>query len=268
MISKKYGESRALDLSDWGRPVARVLARFLKDKPVSVIQVTNLHFFLTLFCAWLILQGQMIVACLLLVVKGVVDAIDGELARIRRRPSHVGRYWDTIADVIGLVVVMFAFGESLEWGHTLTLGMSFSILIQYSLFNHFSLRLRALGSGDTTSRVDERECPTAYPWENQKNVERFHLIYVLCFSWQDRIITILSGPGTKELKIELTTSSILGYGFQSLILASLAVVERIDLLPMIVLFANNLIFVFVILCSRLLHHRSGTIVDSPTSLEN
>ena len=268
MISKKYGESRALDLSDWGRPVARVLARFLKDKPVSVIQVTNLHFFLTLFCAWLILQGQMIVACLLLVVKGVVDAIDGELARIRRRPSHVGRYWDTIADVIGLVVVMFAFGESLEWGHTLTLGMSFAILIQYSLFNHFSLRLRALGSGDTTSRVDERECPTAYPWENQKNVELFHAIYVLCFSWQDRIITILSGPGTKELKIELTTSSILGYGFQSLILASLAVVERIDLLPMIVLFANNLIFVFVILCSRLLHHRSGTVVDSTTSLEN
>ena len=268
MISKKYGESRALDLSDWGRPVARVLARFLKDKPVSVIQVTNLHFFLTLFCAWLILQGQMIVACLLLVVKGVVDAIDGELARIRRRPSHVGRYWDTIADVIGLVVVMFAFGESLEWGHTLTLGMSFAILIQYSLFNHFSLRLRALGSGDTTSRVDERECPTAYPWENQKNVERFHLIYVLCFSWQNRIITILSGPGTKELKIELTASSILGYGFQSLILASLAVVERIDLLPMIVLFANNLIFVFVILCSRLLHHRSGTVVDSTTSLEN
>ena len=61
----------------------------------------------------------MIAACLLLVVKGVVDAIDGELARIRQRPSHVGRYWDTIADVIGLVVVMFAFGESLEWGLSL-----------------------------------------------------------------------------------------------------------------------------------------------------
>lgn len=262
MISNKYGKGKALDLSDWGRPIARVFARFLKDKPVSVIQVTNLHFILTLFCAWLILQDHIIAACLLLVVKGVVDAIDGELARIRRRPSHVGRYWDTIADVIGLVVVVFAFGENLKWGHTLVLGMIFAILIQYSLFNHFSLRLRASGLGDTTSRVDERKCPTAYPWENQKNVERFHAIYVLCFSWQDRIVTTLSGPGTKELKIELTASSILGFGFQSLILASLAIVERIDLLPMIVLFANNLIFVFVIICSHLLHQRGGTVVDS------
>ncbi len=193
----------------------------------------------------------MITACLLLVVKGVVDAIDGELARIRRRPSHVGRFWDTIADAIGLVVVMFAFGTSLEWGYVLTLGMSFAILIQYSLFNHFSVRLRALGSGDTTSRMDERKCPKAYPWEKQKNVDRFHWIYVLFFSWQDRIVTTLSGQGTKELKIELISSSMLGYGFQSLILVSLAVVERIDLLPSIVLVVNNAIFVFAILCSRL-----------------
>jgi len=192
-----------------------------------------------------------ITACLLLVVKGVVDAIDGELARIRRRPSHVGRFWDTIADAIGLVVVMFAFGTSLEWGYVLTLGMSFAILIQYSLFNHFSVRLRALGSGDTTSRMDERKCPKAYPWEKQKNVDRFHWIYVLFFSWQDRIVTTLSGQGTKELKIELISSSMLGYGFQSLILVSLAVVERIDLLPSIVLVVNNAIFVFAILCSRL-----------------
>ena len=251
MTPKKYGEGRPLDLSDWGRPIARFFARFLKDKPVSVIQVTNLHFILTLFCAWLILQGQVITACLLLVVKGVVDAIDGELARIRRRPSHVGRFWDPIADAIGLVVVMFAFGTSLEWGHALTLGMSFAILIQYSLFNHFSLRLRALGSGDTTSRMDERKCPKAYPWEKQKNVDRFHRIYVLFFSWQDRIVTTLSGRGTKELKIELISSSMLGYGFQSLILVSLAVVERIDLLPNIVLVVNNAIFVFAILYSRL-----------------
>ena len=33
---------------------------------------------------------------------------------------------------------------------------------------------------------------------------------------------------------------------------------------MIVLFANNLIFVFVILCSRLLHRRSDIVVDFNT----
>lgn len=262
LISRKYGESGALDLSDWGRPVARVFARFLRDKPVSVIQVTNLHFALTLLCAWLILQGQIIAACLLLVVKGVVDAIDGELARIRQRPSHVGRYWDTIADAIGLVVIMIALGESMEWGTALAIGMSLAILIQYSLFNHFSVRLRALGSGDTTSRVDERRCPTAYPWENQRRVELLHGIYLMCFSWQDRFVTTLSGPGTKGLKVELTISSVLGYGFQSLVLASLAVFDRVDLLPTTVLFANNLVFLFVILCSHLLHQRGSSATGS------
>ena len=183
--------------------------------------------------------------------KGVVDAVDGELARMRGRPSHVGRYWDTIADAIGLVVVMFALGTTLEWGHALTIGMILAVLLQYSLFNHFSLRLRILGSGDTTSRLDERTCPQAYPWEKQKSVERLHSIYLLLFSWQDRIVTALAGQGKKELRIEFTSSSILGFGFQSLILASIAIVGRIDLLPEIVLFANNAIFAFAVLCSRL-----------------
>ena len=247
---EKYGEGGPRDLSDWGRPIARSLALYLKDRPVSVIQVTNSHFILTLFCAWLIIQGQIVVASILLVVKGVVDAIDGELARIRRRPSHVGRYWDTIADAMGLVVVMFALGTILKWGHALTITVILNVLLQYSLFNHFSLRLRILGSGDTTSRLDERTCPRAYPWEKQKNVERLHRIYLLLFYWQDRIITALTGRGTKELRIELTSSSILGFGFQSLILASMAIVDRIELLPEVVLIANNAIFAFVILCSR------------------
>ena len=87
------------------------MAQFLKDKPVSVIQVTNLHLLLTLFCAWLILEGTTVLACFLLIVKGILDAVDGELARIRERPSHVGRYWDTVADTIGLIAVMWAFGS-------------------------------------------------------------------------------------------------------------------------------------------------------------
>ena len=246
----KYGEGGPRDFSDWGRPIARYLALYLKDSPVSVMQVTNIHFILTLFCGWLILQGQIVPASILLVIKGVVDAIDGELARIRQRPSHVGRYWDTIADAIGLVVVMFALGTNLKWGHALSITVIIAVLFQYSLFNHFSLRLRILGSGDTTSRLDERTCPRAYPWEKQKNVERLHRIYLLIFAWQDSIITALTGRGTKGLRIELTSSSILGFGFQSLILASMAIVDRIELLPEVVLIANNAIFAFVILCSR------------------
>ena len=55
---KKYGDRNVIDLSEWGRPFARVIARFLKEKPISVIQVTTLHLLLTIFCSWLILEGN------------------------------------------------------------------------------------------------------------------------------------------------------------------------------------------------------------------
>jgi phosphatidylglycerophosphate synthase len=248
---RKYGAHEPFDLSDWGRKIARKVAGLLKETPVSVIQVTNLHFVLTLFCAWLILQGQTTLACLLLIVKGVIDAVDGELARARNRPSHVGRYWDTVADTIGLIAVMAAFSLELGWSALLGSGMIVSILFHYSLFNHFSIRLRASGAGDTTSRLDERVCPVAHPWEQQKNVNRFHFIYMVCFYWQDRIISALTGRGSPHLNVELSIVSGLGYGFQSLLLAALAVSNRLDLLPRLVLGLNNAVMLFVIVYSHL-----------------
>ena len=195
----KYGDKKVVDLSEWGRPLARVITRFLKDKPVSVIQVTNFHLLLSLYSAWLIYQGDTILACFLLIVKGVIDAVDGELARTRERPSHVGRYWDTVVDTIGLVAVMWAFGSLFNWEIIFTFAMILAILFQYSLFNHYSILMRALGSGDTTSRVDERVKPTANPWEKQSNVNFFHSTYLLFFSWQDRIIAAFAGKGSKKL---------------------------------------------------------------------
>ena len=34
---KKYGDRNVIDLSEWGRPFARIIARFLKEKPISVM---------------------------------------------------------------------------------------------------------------------------------------------------------------------------------------------------------------------------------------
>ena len=135
MSSGKYGNiSGAKDLSDWGRPVARFFANILKDTRISVLMVTNFHLLLSTFCAWLILQEYIVESCVLLVIKAVVDAVDGELARIRERPSHVGRYWDTIADTIGLIIVTYAFGQYLGWSVVYITGIVVAVLFQYSLF--------------------------------------------------------------------------------------------------------------------------------------
>ena len=248
---RKYGKSKVIDFSDWGRPIARVIAKYLEKKPVSVIQVTNFHLLLSLFGAWLILEGYTIEACSLLVVKGVIDAVDGELARMRQRPSHVGRYWDTIADTVGLFAVMYAFGILLNWELTFTFTIILAILFQYSLFNHFSIMMRVLGSGDLTSRIDERIQPIAYPWERQKNVNFFHFIYLCFFNWQDRIISKLTGKGSESLVFELTISSSLGYGMQSLLIFLLALTQNLAYLPHLVLGVNGFLMALVVLRSRL-----------------
>lgn len=251
MTYRKYGDRKVVDLSEWGRPIARVVARNLKDTPVSVMQVTNLHLALTLFCAWLILQGHPVVACGLLVVKGVIDAVDGELARVRNRPSHVGRYWDTVADTIGMMAIMLAFARVFDWAVWLTGGLILATLFQYSLFNHYSVLLRSLGSGDSTSRVDERIRPVANPWEKQSNVNVLHTIYLLFFSWQDRIIAGLYGKGSPTLVFELTVSSALGFGLQSLVILALAIMNSLAYLPELVLGFNMILMGLVLVRSRL-----------------
>ena len=251
MTTRKYGDKRVIDLSDWGRPLARLTAKFLKNKPISVIQVTNIHLLLTIFCSWLIINGSTLIAFALLVVKGVIDAVDGELARIRNKPSHVGRYWDTIADTIGLILVTSSLGILLDWDNLITLLIILATLFQYSLFNHYSIAMRILSSGDTTSRIDESIKPIAYPWEKQTNVDFLHLIYLVFFSWQDRMIQILLGKGSKSHTFEFTISSILGFGFQSLVFLMLALTKQLDYIPHLVLGINMIIMAIVLLRSRI-----------------
>ena len=185
-----------------------------------------------------------------MVIKGVIDAVDGELARIRERPSHVGRYWDTVADTIGLIAVMCAFGVVLDWEIGLTSIIILATLLQYSLFNHFSILMRTLGSGDSTSRIDERIRPVAQPWESQTTVNIFHTIYVLFFSWQDSLVSKLSGKGSEKLRFELTVSSSLGYGMQSIVIFLLALTQNLSYLPHLVLGVNGFIVVLVLVRSR------------------
>lgn len=248
---RKYGDIKVVDLSEWGRPFGRAGASFLNKKPVSVLQVTHFHLLLALVSAVLIAREYIVVACFLLIVKGIIDAVDGELARLRERPSHVGRYWDTFADTIGLIAVMIAFASVLGWSELLTAGMVLATLIQYSLFNHYSVLMRMKGTGDFTSRIDEREQPVAYPWEKQSTVNVFHGIYVVLFSWQDSLVTKCSGKGSSSLRTELTVSSFLGFGMQSLVIFGLAVVGSIHFLPELVLGLNMSLMALVLLRSWL-----------------
>ena len=110
--------------------------------------------------------------------------------------------------------------------------------------------MRALGLGDATSRIDERVRPVAHPWEKQSNVNILHSVYLFFFSWQDSIITGLAGKGSKNLAFELTVSSSLGFGMQSLFIFALAVTGHLNYLPELILGVNMSLMALVLLRSR------------------
>ena len=145
---------------------------------------------------------------------------------------------------------MGAFGRVFDWSILFTCAMILATLLQYSLFNYYSVLMRASGLGDSTSRVDERIRPVAHPWEKQRNVNIFHSLYLIFFSWQDRLISSLAGKGSESLAFELTVASSLGFGMQSLIIFAMAVTENLNYLPELVLGVNMLMMAMVLLRSR------------------
>ena len=91
----------------------------------------------------------------------------------------------------------------------------------------------------------------ANAWEKQSSVNYFHMIYLIFFSWQDRIIAFLAGKGSNSLTFELTVSSTLGFGLQSLIIMVMAITTQLIYLPELILGVNFVLMAVVLLRSYL-----------------
>ena len=60
---------------------------------------------------------------------------------------------------------------------------------------------------------------------------------------------MMTGEGSKNLSFELTISSMLGYGFQSIIILILGLSMKINLLDDLILYVNSTVMVLAILRS-------------------
>ena len=98
-MSKLPKEHRFLDFSDYGRPLARLIANSLKDTSLTPIHVTIGFIISGLIGIFFITKGYYWYSAFFLILKSVLDAADGELARIKQQPSYIGRYFDSISDI-------------------------------------------------------------------------------------------------------------------------------------------------------------------------
>jgi len=233
MSDKLPPSESLLDLSDYGRPLALWLTRLLLPTSVNSLHVTWAFLVVGLGAAALYAIGGRIsalVAGFLLLVKSVLDALDGSLARARQRPSRVGRFLDSVFDfVINLAVFLaIAVETELAWDGVVLALVSLEIAtLQGSWNNYGQVVYRHLKQGDRTSRVDEQDA-NPYPWDDPKVLAVLHRLYQYIYGWQDRLMAALDhwttpNPACRELaqqdRLMLKLATPFGLGFQLLIVA-------------------------------------------------
>jgi phosphatidylglycerophosphate synthase len=247
-MSKLPKEHQFLDLSDYGRPIAVRIARSLKNTSLTPIDVTLGFVFSGLAGIYCILNHFYWAAAFFLVLKSILDAADGELARVKNSPSHTGRYLDSIADIILnfliIIAIWYMSEGNLIWALLAFLGLQ----LQGTLYNYYYVILRNRHQGDTTSRVFEKGAPKALKGEKQKNVDFLFAIYTLLYGLFDRIIYNLDRQAINDKHLPkwfMTCLSTLGLGFQLLIIGLLLVVGYKAFIIPYFLGYTVLVFVFI-----------------------
>lgn len=247
-MSKLPEKHQFLDLSDYGRSGGKWIAHSLKDTSFTPIHVTLLFVISGCIAIYCILNGFYIQAAFFLILKSIIDAADGELARLKKTPSYIGRYLDSVSDLLLNVMFLLSFmyitNGSFIWTFLAFIGLQ----LQGTLYNYYYVILRNNVDGDLTSRVRENSTPIALGDENQQMVNLLYALYKSLYGIFDFIIYHLD-PDAGDCKPFpswfMTLLSIYGLGFQLLIMAFLLLIGRIEFVIPVILGMSVMIFVFI-----------------------
>ncbi|MFT4779240.1 MAG: phosphatidylglycerophosphate synthase [Flavobacteriales bacterium] len=247
-MSKLPREHKFVDLSDYGRPVAIVIANSLKNTSFTPIHVTIGFIISGLLAIFCILEGHYWFAAFFLILKSILDAADGELARVREKPSYTGRYLDSVADILLNALFFISIWSVTSTSIFICLAAFLGLQLQGTLYNYYYVILRNKFDGDTTSRIFETKTPVALEGEEQKHVNVLFRMYKLLYGIFDKTIYALDSKadqGEVLPKWLMTSVSTFGLGFQLLIIAVLLVSGlQAFILPFFLAY-TVMIFVFV-----------------------
>jgi CDP-diacylglycerol--serine O-phosphatidyltransferase len=250
-MSKLPKANMFLDLSDYGRPAAIGIANRLRHTTTTPVHLTLAFFISGLLAVLCIAYHTYWAAAFFLILKSILDAADGELARVKETPSYTGRYFDSIADILLNAIIFFALWHLTNASGVLTVLSFIGLQLQGTLYNYYYVILRNRLNGDTTSRVFEINPPKALPGESQKNVNWLFRTYTLLYGLFDRTIYFLDPNASKEKitpKWFMTAVSAFGLGTQLLIIAVLLVLGLINFI--IPFFIGYTLIIFVVIGIR------------------
>lgn len=223
-MPKLSNEDKFIDFSDYGRPIATFLAYRFSRININAIHVTVLFFLSGLACAYCVYTQHLILATIFLMIKNVLDAVDGEIARVTNHPSVIGRYLDSIFDFIINFIIFIAILNIASTSNMMLVWAFLGIEFQCSIYNYYYVILRRRLNNDETSRIIEYRKPIAYQYENQKIANVLHAIFLSLYIVFDLFVVFLDkkAVSVKEFpKWFMSLCSLLGLGFQLLLICLL-----------------------------------------------
>lgn len=256
-MSKLAAQDQFLDLSDYGRSLGKLFALQLKNTRFTPIHVTLLFGLSGLIAIYCILQNHYFLAAFFIVLKSIIDAADGELARLKKTPSYTGRYLDSVFDIILNFWFLIAIWYVSETSFWLTIIAFFCLQLQGTLYNYYYviLRNKSVG-GDTTSKIFEYKSPKALPGESQQSVDMLFRIYSIVYGPFDKIIHFLDSDAYKVKTLPnwfMTLVSLYGLGFQLLIMAVALVLDIVEYIIPFFVFYTGLLFICIGIRKRYLN---------------
>jgi phosphatidylglycerophosphate synthase len=247
-VSKLPKEYKFVDLSDYGRPIAKVIANSLKNTSFTPIHVTIAFIISGLLAIYCIIQGYYWLAGFFLIFKSILDAADGELARVKQQPSYTGRYLDSVADIILNALFLTSIWYITDTPIWIYLLAFLGLQLQGTLYNYYYVILRTNFGGDTTSRIFENKTPIALTGENQKHVNILFGLYKLFYGAFDKTIYAFDRNAVKGAVLPnwfMTSVSAFGLGFQLLIIAAMLLLGlKANILPFFIVY-TIMVFVFI-----------------------
>ncbi len=222
-MAKLSAENHFFDLSDYGRHIANFFVKFLVNTAVTPIHVTLIFGLCGTLAVFSILNSFYFLAAILLILKSIIDAMDGELARLKKTPSYTGRYLDSVFDNILNFFMLLAIAIQVGVSWWIFMLAYFTMQLQGTLYNYYYVILRTNSvGGDSTSQIFETKIPVAFPYENQKAVNVLFVLYQILYSPYDRIIYFIDHAASKCRNFPnwfMTFVSIYGLGFQLLMIS-------------------------------------------------
>jgi phosphatidylglycerophosphate synthase len=247
-MTKLPKQHQFIDLSDYGRPVAVWIAKGVLNTNITPIHITLAFVISGSIAIICILNEWFWAAAFFLILKSILDAADGTLARLRNKPSYVGRYFDSISDIILNFFILLSIWQLVDVPFIYMLLAFVGIQLQGTLYNYYYVIIRNKHDGDNTSRIFETKAPKAMPGERQKQVNFFFKVYIVLYGGFDQIIYFLDRKAVHNNFFPnwfMTFLSTFGLGFQLLLIGALLVCNQIALIIPFFIAYTSLIIVFI-----------------------